>query len=252
MLAFTRHDVRELNKEAREAYRHEGRLSGPDVEVVTSDGDKQFAHGDRLYFIKNDLRLGVLNGSLGTVESIAKHLNGNGHRFRVRLDGGGDVTFDTAEFDKFTHGYAATIHKAQGATVDRVHVLASEFMDRHAAYVAMSRHREQVDLHYAEPEFRDFEGLVRTLSRDRRKDTTLDYVKRAADRGEESTLLARLRQLPITAADRLREVANSYKSKEARKQFLEKEQALLSASRLRRALEPEKHKKKERAPGLSF
>lgn len=40
-----------------------------------------------------------------------------------------------------TPSYAATTHKAQGMTVDRVQVLATPGMDRHGAYVAMSRHR---------------------------------------------------------------------------------------------------------------
>jgi ATP-dependent exoDNAse (exonuclease V) alpha subunit len=39
------------------------------------------------------------------------------------------------------HGYAATIHKAQGMTVDRTHVLATPGMDAHGSYVALSRHQ---------------------------------------------------------------------------------------------------------------
>ncbi|MGQ7489507.1 ATP-binding domain-containing protein, partial [Streptococcus suis] len=45
------------------------------------------------------------------------------------------------------YGYAATIHKSQGATVDTVHVLASPSMDAHMTYVALSRHRESVNLY---------------------------------------------------------------------------------------------------------
>jgi hypothetical protein len=35
-----------------------------------------------------------------------------------------------------------TIHKAQGMTVDRTHVLTTPGMDSHGSYVAMSRHRD--------------------------------------------------------------------------------------------------------------
>src|SRR5690606_34934610 len=75
---------------------------------------------------------------------------------------------------------AATIHKAQGMTVDRVHVLATPGMDRHAAYVALSRHRAQVDLHYGRDDFADRGRLIRTLSRERGKDMASDYVEEQA------------------------------------------------------------------------
>jgi len=48
-------------------------------------------------------------------------------------------------------------------------------MDRHAAYVGLTRHREGVELHWAREDLRDRAGLDRVLSRERVKDTTLDY-----------------------------------------------------------------------------
>jgi hypothetical protein len=80
------------------------------------------------------------------------------------------------DYDTLAHGYAATIHKAQGVTVERAHVLASAAMDRHSAYVALTRHREGVRLHWAKDELGSREGLTRTLSRQRAKDVTLDYA----------------------------------------------------------------------------
>jgi hypothetical protein len=73
------------------------------------------------------------------------------------------------------HGYAATIHKAQGVTVDRTHLLASPGLDRHATYVALSRHRQSVDLHYGRDDFADQRRLGRVLSRERAKDMASDY-----------------------------------------------------------------------------
>ena len=108
-----------------------------------------------------------------------------GERLTVRLDGKGQgqagkeaapvVTFSLRDYGHVDHGYAATIHKAQGVTVDRTHVLASQHMDRHASYVALTRHREGVSLHYGQDEFSDPRELARVLGRERRKDTTLDY-----------------------------------------------------------------------------
>ncbi|OQW44907.1 MAG: hypothetical protein A4S16_14145 [Proteobacteria bacterium SG_bin6] len=93
----------------------------------------------------------------------------------VRTDDGRSVAFDTKDYAHFDHGYAATIHKAQGMTVDRTHVLATPGMDCHGAYVAMSRHRDGLALHYGRDDFADQSKLVRTLSRERGKDMASDY-----------------------------------------------------------------------------
>jgi len=85
------------------------------------------------------------------------------------------VTVDLEKYNHIDHGYAATIHKSQGVTVDRAHVLASRYMDRHAAYVAMSRHRDSADLFYSREEFKNERDLVHALGRDRSKDVSLDY-----------------------------------------------------------------------------
>ncbi|MGO6697793.1 Ti-type conjugative transfer relaxase TraA, partial [Rhizobium johnstonii] len=51
------------------------------------------------------------------------------------------------------HGYAATIHKSQGATVERTFVLATGMMDQHLTYVSMTRHRDRADLYAASEDF---------------------------------------------------------------------------------------------------
>ncbi len=88
------------------------------------------------------LRVSVKNGTLGTVERV------NAQAMAVRTDDGRNIAFDTKDYAHIEHGYAATIHKAQGMTVDRAHVLATPGMDSHGAYVALSRHRDGVALHY--------------------------------------------------------------------------------------------------------
>jgi hypothetical protein len=93
----------------------------------------------------------------------------------VQTDDGRSVRFDLRDYNRIDHGYAATIHKAQGMTVDRAHVLATPGMDVHGSYVALSRHRDGVDLHYGRDDFASRDRLVRTLSRDRAKDMALDY-----------------------------------------------------------------------------
>jgi len=190
MLAYTRADVAELNRLAREQLRAAGEL-GPEHQVGTEGGERGLAVGDRVMFGRNERGLGagpggrggvaVKNGTLGTVLAV----EAGGERLTVRLDGPGQgpgakeaapvVTFYLRDYGHVDHGYAATVHKAQGVTVDRAHVLAGRHMDRHAAYVALTRHRDGVSLHWSAEELGDRQGLARVLNRERAKDTSLDY-----------------------------------------------------------------------------
>ncbi len=170
ILTHTNAEVRDLNDAARDTMRAAGEL-GDDVRLTVERGEREFASGDRVMFLRNERSLGVKNGTLATIEQVDK-----GH-IAVRTDDGRSIAFDTKDYRDLDHGYAATIHKAQGMTVDRTHVLATPGMDRHGAYVALSRHRHGVDLHYGRDDFRDQGRLVSALSRDRAKDMAIDYAK---------------------------------------------------------------------------
>ena len=176
ILTHTRAEVEALNDAARERVREAG-LLGDDVTIDTERGARRFANGDRVMFLKNERELSVKNGTLGTIETA------NRVRMAVQLDDGRSVAFDVKDYNQIDHGYAATIHKAQGMTVDRAFVLATPGMDSHSAYVALSRHRDGVELHYGQDDFADQGKLVRTLSRERGKDMASDYVDR--DTGEQ-------------------------------------------------------------------
>jgi len=172
MLAYTRKDVLELNQMARGI-----RISLDEIKdsqlILTERGERQFAEGERIYFLKNDRDLGVKNGTLGTI------LNIENNQLKVKIDKEGAeesiIQFSTDRYNHLDYGYAATIHKGQGVTVDRSYVLASEYLDRHATYVAMSRHRESTELFWSKELFPDHDALVVSLSRERSKDTSLDY-----------------------------------------------------------------------------
>ncbi|WP_226635244.1 Ti-type conjugative transfer relaxase TraA [Novosphingobium profundi] len=170
ILTHTNDEVRELNEAARNRLRV-GQMLGQDVGVTVERGERAFASGDRVMFLKNERSLGVKNGTLGTVEQVSAI------GMRVRTDDGRSVAFDIKDYAHVDHGYAATIHKSQGMTVDRVHVLATPGLDRHASYVALSRHRTQVDLHYGKDDFAERSRLVRALSRERGKDMVSDYTR---------------------------------------------------------------------------
>jgi len=169
ILTHTNDEVGALNIAARERLRSR-RALGEDVAIRVERGERTFARGDRVMFLRNERSLGVKNGTLGEVRSATAT------RLAVLLDDGRSVAFDVKDYAAIDHGYAATVHKAQGMTVDRVHVLATPGLDRHAAYVALSRHRDGVDLHYGRDDFADRGKLIATLSRERGKDMASDYL----------------------------------------------------------------------------
>jgi hypothetical protein len=185
ILTHTNDELQALNSLARERLREAGEF-GDEVTIQTERGARQFASGDRIMFLRNERSLGVKNGSLGRVDSVTAA------RLTVMLDDGRAVAFDLKDYAQVDHGYAATIHKAQGVTVDRAHVLATPGLDRHAAYVALSRHRDSVELHYGQDDFTDKRSLVRTLSRERAKDMASDYTRSFAERRE-----IRLQEPPV-------------------------------------------------------
>ena len=204
ILTHTNAEVRSLNQEARERLRTSGDL-GADVGVQAERGERQFASGDRIMFLRNERSMGVKNGTLGTVEQVSAD------RMGVRLDGGGQVAFDVKDYAAVDHGYAATIHKSQGVTVDRVDVLATPGMDRHAAYVALSRHRDGVQLHYGRDDFGSDAKLAAVLSRDRAKDMAADYAAEPAEPDAAVRSFADRREIRLP--ERVREIVRTVETK---------------------------------------
>ncbi|WP_035199117.1 Ti-type conjugative transfer relaxase TraA [Agrobacterium tumefaciens] len=171
-MAHRRADVRALNAAIRSELQNRQRLershglgddvdrgdgeAGRELTFQTNNGKRAFATGDRIIFLENNRDLRVKNGMLGTVEHVEPN------KIIARLDGrGGDsVSIPTHSYQAIDHGYATTIHKNQGATVDRAFVLASSTMDRHLTYVAMTRHRDSVQLYADIQEFAKAGRLV--------------------------------------------------------------------------------------------
>jgi Ti-type conjugative transfer relaxase TraA len=178
MLAYTREGVKELNDMARSLRRTQGEL-GEDKLIETERGKRLFAEQDRIYFLQNERSLGVMNGSLATILQI------EGHTLTVKLDAISHqekertLAVDTRFYSHLEHGYAATVYKAQGVTVDRSYLLASRYWDAHTTYVGLSRHRQSSDVFWSQDVFLSEKDVVKTLSRQRPKDMALDYLGQA-------------------------------------------------------------------------
>ncbi len=168
LLAATRADVRELNQLARESMRDQGRLSEDEHNYGESG---KVAEGDRVKMTRNSAILGVKNGDLGTVKSASDG------RLTLEMDSGREVITNSDEYDHITHGYAITLHAAQGATVDRAAVLLDQRMsNREWSYVSASRSREETVLYGTDNQIRDLQTLSQTMSRSEQKSTSLDHL----------------------------------------------------------------------------
>jgi hypothetical protein len=153
VVAASNADAEAANRAIRAIRRTRGEL-GADHTLPTTDGPQAFAQGDRILFSESawsreSRDAGLVNGNVGTITRI------EGQRVSVALDGakpGETVTFtvgknrEAGEFDAIRHGLAGTIYKAQGATYDEVIVIDSPAMRASAAYVALTRHRESVQV----------------------------------------------------------------------------------------------------------
>lgn len=172
ILAHLRRDVRMLNDLARGKLIERGVIEEGST-FNTQDGLRRFAAGDQIVFLKNEGSLGVKNGMLGKVVQASSG--------RIVVEVGADqyrrqVMVEERLYSSVDHGYATTVHKSQGATVDQVKLLASLSLDRHLTYVAMTRHREQLGVYYGRRSFAKAGGLIPILSRENSKETTLDYA----------------------------------------------------------------------------
>jgi conjugative relaxase-like TrwC/TraI family protein len=208
MVAGRLADVDDLNHRARTALRATGRLS-PDRVVLAG---RAFAEGDTVLALRNHYRLGLLNGTRATIDRIdidRRHiiaLTDNDQRLVI--------PFEYATDGQLTHGYATTIHKAQGATVDRCFVLVDETASREHAYTAVSRGRHRNDFfvvaadrhseerHAAEVQPHPLDGLRAAAQRSSAQRFALDELQARSTsqleqlRSERELLRTRLSQRP--------------------------------------------------------
>ena len=139
LLAWRRADVADLNRLAREHWDQLGRLHGDDVEV--SPG-RWYTVGDRLVALAPNPAAGIVTSEqLHVTDVDENHLDvrtADGHTARITGDG--------LDAKHLGFGYALTVHRAQGATYERSHVLAAG-AGRELTYVTLSRARERTSIY---------------------------------------------------------------------------------------------------------
>ncbi len=137
--------VDSLNAHARAEARTRGWITGPDTTLTANGKAGDYAVGDQSVITRNINRRArptLANGTRG-------HITGLGAD-------GVDITYwddDGPHHDRITagqavrnarHGYAMTTHKLQGQTVDSLVIDVGPDRDLSSAYVAFTRHRNDV------------------------------------------------------------------------------------------------------------
>ena len=166
VFAYTNVDVSQLNAELRQVRRDRGELRSPDVQFETKHGEAAFAVGDRVQFTDTDKKRHIYNGNAGVITGIDARTG----QLTARLDGtaamsGREVTWSASEFQGFRHGYAGTIYKGQGKTLDHTYLLHTHHWRAAASYVALTRQRESAQVFVATETARDVQQLARQMGR---------------------------------------------------------------------------------------
>src|SRR5439155_27001217 len=117
----------------RDRWAAAGRLTGPEL---VAPGGRRYQAGD--WIVSLSPGRDTVTSERGTVIEVRTQ----DETLLARMDDGHFVRLAGEELDRahLAHGYAVTVHRAQGATVD----IAHRFEDgggRELAYVAMSRAR---------------------------------------------------------------------------------------------------------------
>lgn len=150
MIASTNETVGKLNDLAQAHAMERGHVR-PEHGSVRLHNEARAHVGDVIVTRQNARRLTVnsgqdfvKNGDLWRVSQV----HDNGAMTVQHLEHGGKVTLPAAYAAQSVElGYAATIHRAQGATVDTAHALVDSSTDRAGAYVALTRGRESNTLY---------------------------------------------------------------------------------------------------------
>jgi Ti-type conjugative transfer relaxase TraA len=197
VFAYTNDDVSKVNFAIRKVRRERGEL-GEDHIFATGRGQEAYAAGDRLQIIGTDKQRGLLNGHAGTIAKIEDTT------IHLQLDGraGRMVAFDAEEFKQFRHGYAGTIYKGQGRTLDQTYLYHSEHWRSAASYVALTRHRDKAEVFVARNTAANLKELARQMARvDNRKAASHFYRSGEDNSGETVSQSAEMNKAAREFAD---------------------------------------------------
>lgn len=169
LIAGKNEQVLELNQRAQKDRIASGDVNGDGPAVILRTGHAYA--GDTILARKNARKIldsegdFIKNGTRLTLTHVTEsHLNA------VREDTGARVAIPLSYAkDSMELGYACTIHRSQGLTVDTAHVGVDESYDREQLYVAMTRGKESNQVYVSDtaqetPESPDNWGIMQAIT----------------------------------------------------------------------------------------
>ena len=206
LMVATHRDRTILNTHIRAALVARGVERGGVAAKSMRVGELEVAVGDQLQALHNDRRLGLRNSTLVQVEAIDPMRR----TATVRRPDGEAVVLPRPYLATWiAHGYAQTVHRAQGETVDTPLLVADRAsLDSQFGYTALTRGRQPATLYFAGPRPIDLEHhlpaadapkpeaqreqIIAGLSRDRNKELASELIAQL-DRGDRAGAEATLR-----------------------------------------------------------
>ena len=146
---------------------------GDKFQVASGNGNKElrFSVGEKIVFLRNGTvegKEGVKNGLFGNITSIDKST------LTIRTQEGDSsryIKVDTSKYNSLDYGYATTVHKSQGTTIDNtIMYINSKGWNKNLSYVGMSRHKYNLDMYVNKDVYGDSDILKRSLSSNSRKE----------------------------------------------------------------------------------
>ncbi|OJW52228.1 MAG: hypothetical protein BGO67_05390 [Alphaproteobacteria bacterium 41-28] len=204
ILAQRNVDVDALNQGAREILRQQGKLGGVELSCMTQRGKEVFAEEDRVQLTRTDKDKGLRNGTFGVIE----HIDMKTKILTLRLDNKEKVTVDPHTYDGLRHGYASTVYKAQGSTLDHVYVLHSQIINKLVNYVALTRQTKSLSLYVSKDETPSEGHLIRQMSREDGNKASLvfDTQKDIEKKNEDKTLITQIKHGVETITTKVKDV----------------------------------------------
>jgi hypothetical protein len=168
VFAYTNEEVRRLNDALQAIEITRGRVRDC-ITLETERGTLSVGVGDRIAFRGTWKPKGIYAGALATVASI------EGTRMTVRSDRGREIVFDNREFTNIDLGYAGTIYRGQGKTLDQTYLLHTHHWRDAASYVAMTRARAQTEVFVGRDQAPSLRALSAQMARQSSRGSTLRY-----------------------------------------------------------------------------